>query len=487
MAKVVFNMKKAMEPCVLAQKRLIAIGFQLEAEAKKIVPVRTGRLRASISTNWTGSGMSRAKVGGDALGMDGVGRPMDSNKLFTVVVGSNVDYACIFGSRVSIVTEKGLKNISEVKVGDRVLTQTGDFHKVLKTISRPALEVPNMISITFEWRGGDKQHKLTVTREHKILIFREGRNKWVKAGDLLKTDQVYSRVKVPFNKGISKYKNVVCRNCGERLEKNYNLPKEQYCNIDCRTEYYAKGNNPHIGMRRNKLAKRRMSISAKRRILEHPENHANCIMGKKGHQTKVEKAVYEWLLERRLKRKIISQYPIKGKFVDFYIPSLNKIFEADGAYWHQDQIKDIERDKEILRVMPNVKITHLHFFDERFSPKAMEVHPIEGVHYSICNPGPDSFVNPEIFELKKILNIRKWQYGVKELKKKARWHAKVYDLCVEGVHSYYANGMLVSNSHIEFGTIKQRPQPFIRPAFDLLKSKITDMLVKGARLSTRVE
>lgn len=52
--------------------------------------VDTGRLRASISMNWTGSGMSSGKVESPAKAKDGVGQP---TKKFTGVVGSNVEYA----------------------------------------------------------------------------------------------------------------------------------------------------------------------------------------------------------------------------------------------------------------------------------------------------------------------------------------------------------------------------------------------------------
>jgi len=52
--------------------------------------VDTGRLRASISSNWTGSGMARGKVEPPAEADDGVGQP---TKELTGVVGSNVEYA----------------------------------------------------------------------------------------------------------------------------------------------------------------------------------------------------------------------------------------------------------------------------------------------------------------------------------------------------------------------------------------------------------
>src|SRR5574343_442459 len=96
-----------------AQQKLIAIGLLMETEIKVSMrsgsgrvykhggrthiasapnqppAVDTGRLRASISTNWTGSGMSRGKVDSLAKAEDGVGMPTDTG--FHVYVGTNVD------------------------------------------------------------------------------------------------------------------------------------------------------------------------------------------------------------------------------------------------------------------------------------------------------------------------------------------------------------------------------------------------------------
>jgi phage gpG-like protein len=71
-------------------------GLKVEASAKRDgnIPVQFGRLKASISTNWSGSGMQYGKAGGEAQHQDGVGRP-DGPKGLTVVVGTNVKYAYI--------------------------------------------------------------------------------------------------------------------------------------------------------------------------------------------------------------------------------------------------------------------------------------------------------------------------------------------------------------------------------------------------------
>ena len=119
MAKFIPN-PNAVHPQDLLCKKLIAIGFQMEADIKRSMKVGiglkgrrghrasapgeppavdTGRLRASMSVNWTGSGMIRGMVESKASPEDGVGVE-NINKfgfltkpMFFVYVGTNVPYA----------------------------------------------------------------------------------------------------------------------------------------------------------------------------------------------------------------------------------------------------------------------------------------------------------------------------------------------------------------------------------------------------------
>ncbi len=145
-----FDMKKAMEPLAEAERRLVAIGLQLEGDIKRSMvagtgriyikssggkslsnydivggkikfkktgnsstihvaseegqppAVDTGRLRASISTNWSESSFgSINRIGAKAKEGDGVGQPSKIEGKFTVVVGTAVNYAPFleFGTR----------------------------------------------------------------------------------------------------------------------------------------------------------------------------------------------------------------------------------------------------------------------------------------------------------------------------------------------------------------------------------------------------
>jgi HK97 gp10 family phage protein len=72
--------------------RLKKQAFKVELLAKQMAPVKTGRLRASISTNWSGSDMNEGKIGAQAKSGDGIKRP-DGPPELVCVVGSNVFYA----------------------------------------------------------------------------------------------------------------------------------------------------------------------------------------------------------------------------------------------------------------------------------------------------------------------------------------------------------------------------------------------------------
>jgi len=85
------------------RKATMATLMLIQNEAKKMCPVDTNRLRASISSNWTDSGMSRGRVTGKVATRagkkpstpeDGIGNPAALGlKGITGVVGTNVEYA----------------------------------------------------------------------------------------------------------------------------------------------------------------------------------------------------------------------------------------------------------------------------------------------------------------------------------------------------------------------------------------------------------
>jgi len=75
------------------KKVVIQNAYEVERDAKQMCPVDTGRLRGSLSTNWTGSATKRGKTDSPAMADDGVGRPEFGKANFFAAVGTNVEYA----------------------------------------------------------------------------------------------------------------------------------------------------------------------------------------------------------------------------------------------------------------------------------------------------------------------------------------------------------------------------------------------------------
>jgi HK97 gp10 family phage protein len=88
------NIKKlAIASPTAVMKGVLRVAMKVERDAKGGVPVDTGRLRASLSTNWTGSGKASGDVDTKAKAGDGIGQPPERPDTFTAVTGTNVEYA----------------------------------------------------------------------------------------------------------------------------------------------------------------------------------------------------------------------------------------------------------------------------------------------------------------------------------------------------------------------------------------------------------
>ena len=253
------------------------VAADLERRAERVLaaqvakcPVDTGRLRGSLDIQ------KLVAPGGSPV----------------VRIGSNVHYACVLGARASVVTDKGTRTIGQLRPGERVLTQTGEFRTVVAASRFPADEKPDMIEIRVPWRSG-ADHLLNLTVDHRVLVDREGRNKWVEAGDLLATDRVFVRRKAAHNRG-SGGREHTCGACGERFRRAGSA-RRVYCSPTCRDRAWATGANPHLGAVRTAATRELLRQQTIARLAEHPELHPNRILARRGHTTTYEAAAAEWL------------------------------------------------------------------------------------------------------------------------------------------------------------------------------------------------
>ena len=377
--------------------------------------------------------------------------------------GTNVEYACIHGSARAVVKGRGGIQISQLKPGDLVLTQDGGYHPIQFTKGFPATEKPNLVELTVEWRS-DKDHRLILTDDHKVLVIRNGANCWVQAGMLRVGDTVFSPGKLAHNKGKRVRVALTCHNCGKAIEKIHSRVDtciRHFCSLACSAKW-----RPiyHRGKKRSAKSRHKMSVSATRRMKEHPEQHPNRILAKRGHKTRPEREIEAFL--NRVGWEYSPQFNVGRHFVDFAVPAKRLLIEADGAYWHQDQAVDVARDKELKEELPGWGILHIHFTEARFS-KDIDPNPIKGVRYIQCNDSMGSYVDDR-FQQKSIKAIRRWRFDNKGFVGGNK-PIILYDVGVEDVHSLVVNGMIVSNSHLEFGTRRMAARPHVRPVLHALR------------------
>lgn len=94
-----------------------------------------------------------------------------------------------FTSDAMALTTSGIKHINEVKVGDFVIDQNGNPQKVINTMEYDCDE--EMVQLLYAY-GPNTHNPLICTKDHKILIHRNGQNSWIEAGNIQQGDYVCS-------------------------------------------------------------------------------------------------------------------------------------------------------------------------------------------------------------------------------------------------------------------------------------------------------
>jgi len=101
------------------------------------------------------------------------GRPQNKKDIWPAV-----DYGRCLPPTTPITTLDGVKPLSEVRIGDRVLTHTGKFRKVTKLFSR------KYSGKLYTFRTLGNFEPLTTTEDHPILVYSEKGVSWVYANEI---------------------------------------------------------------------------------------------------------------------------------------------------------------------------------------------------------------------------------------------------------------------------------------------------------------
>jgi len=385
--------------------RLKKQAFKVELLAKQTCPVKTGRLRASISTNWSGSGMSEGKIGAKAKAGDGIKRP-DGPEGLVCVVGTNVKYACVVGSRQQIYEpiKKTSANIGNYPF-DFILSKDGKAHKIIKKHRFYA----NLLSaMSIRTRIG--RHPLVVTPGHLILIQRDQSILWERAINIKYSDFVFGKRSHNYANDMNKT-SYIC-SCGkEFLVENHELKHRtpKYCSLECRHKYGRHDLN--TGMKWN--------------LPEEKKRYGRSNPQWRGGYTKIR---YPAEFNERLKN-IIKE---RDKYGCQYCGSIINLIvhHIDGNKFNNDI---------------NNLITLCTSCHGKLNKLECELPSL----------------NINAFIPKSILDIRQIEYH----RKKKERIPYLYDFTIENENSYVASGILIHNSYVEHGTSKMSAQPYLFPAY----------------------
>lgn len=331
----------------------------------------------------------------------------------TISIEYDAPYACVVGSRQKVkISPKLYKEIGNLKVGGKVLSKDGDYHRIHKTINNLRVkDKPQLILLQCE--KSRTKSGLLVTSDHLILTKANNYLFWEEAGKLRKGDYVFRPKKIPYNKGTRKYLTLKCMYCEKYFEVIQNKSKinTKYCSQKCFHKHT-------------------------------PHNHA---LGKK------------WKLSEEQRKKHCGERNSawKGGITKLpYGPEWNDLLKE------KVKIRDNHTCQECGLIELESKYTfHVHHKDaNKFNNSINNL-------ITLCPSchGKMQFIDAElvtidlnIFEEVKLIKVEKINAFNNYNKKGSLQKTKLYDLSITGENSFVVGGMLVHNSSVEFGQVPHK-------------------------------
>lgn len=347
---------------------------------------------------------------------------------------------CFTECRTPIFTISGEEAISDVKVGNRVLTHLGRFRKVYKVFKIPKQKV-NLVTIvintdSYKHSYKDRQRKivLTFTEGHNVLVNGE----WIEARN----------IKVG---GIVSNLASTCKKCGIQIPFH-----RKFCSQSCQSELNMRKHwhNPEFreNLSRSVSAANILQRTGKpsgRKGYSLPESHpfktgaavfkSFSTSGKRKRSFAERK--FEWGLRQRdinykaqfpVQKGICRSGALRYYFLDFAIPELKVGIEVDGEFWHSR--KDVTKQEERQKFIENNGWQVLRFTDREVKE-----------NLGGC-----------LDETQRLISNHKGEFGfinaiVKEVK---HWEGTytLYNLGVEEDESYIAKGIVVHNCGVRVDT-----------------------------------
>lgn len=361
---------------------------------------------------------------------------------------------CFIGSDgVNILTENdGWKNISEVQIGERVLTHTGKFKKVIGNLDYWTQRYyKKAIKISYKHKRRDSIQKFTlkVTPEHEFLTQRG----WVRAEDLT-TDDSLKQLLAP------------CINeCGKDalVTVNPKHPNAHFCSRNCAVEYQWK-NPEHRANISNKS-----SIQMKKFTSENRELTLERIK-KANDKTKEMVVNGEFWAQKpeNLEKMQINAAKLNKSFIDSNGSSKEEdvFFEIVKEIWPSAQRNVVLKKWCIDFLLEEFKINIEYDGGGHYLPVYTKKHTMEG--FLNKQKGRDNYLNKcgyhvlryshiptrdvLIEDVTRLANNSNDQYSFKDTKiekievlESNKKGYKLYDLKVEDDESFVVNGVVSHN------------------------------------------
>ena len=395
---------------------------------------------------------------------------------------TNTGRGCFTGDAL-VHTLTGMKPLKNVEVGDYVITEDGRFNKVLNTFSYDIKEPMIKIKHLYDT---DKYYPTICTRDHKILIYRNGNREWIEAQNIVKGDYVcVPKIKFKDNHleviDLNDYNDFGYRFDDnfiyeeyDRSNKRYNKTINRYIQVD-RTfnEFiglmYGDGfnnstKNCDVGLainsetdkdETNKMIFYNIANRLGLSVYENPnkDKHLNQLY------------IHSKIFNNFIKKELFQSK--KGKDKEFNPKWFNQSKKMiEGIIFglrNSDGSKATKTDHRISFDNTSLSITNaykLMCLYTEYGVNSLSVRPIwDDKRGYRCKESYKLRINPNARNTKKIservLEDKEYYYlPVKEIERIKKQSFRVYDLEVENNHSYLINNMVVHNSAPSFYTTK---------------------------------
>jgi intein/homing endonuclease len=487
-----------LEQVEIAMDEELARGLYMARDLAQVyVPVDTGRLRDSIRVE---GGNGSYTFIADAKNPDtGMG------------YASFVEFGCFFAQKgAKILTKQGWKSWEHIQVGDEVFTHEHRWKKVLEKVHYLVPHSPTKVTIKTD------RSCLTVTENHPIrVLLPSGVEVWKPAGDIVVGDQI-----------LCVFNERTCAICGKPLK----LHQKVACSTQCKNKYFTlhkgkrhfKDFSPDIQARcRKKLSEKMTSWWAKMTPEERRAVAKKAVKARrsyKGEQNPNYGKRYKLNLtpERRQqyservkgRKNPMYKYPRYGEYYSNYgfREDLGHVCRSswEANFCRLLKFKNIDYDYEPTTFSfsdgssytPDIRINGPTPFyieikgniDDGFKTK---MHKFLTEYPAI----PIQIIDDKIYkdiENRWSKKIKPWEFGGFKTFDPENLHTKVctvtnvkktllgrpgnklknlYDLVVEGDHSYVINNIVTHN------TSRQVAQPFIYPAISEVMPSIKENIL----------